>query len=71
MSMDKEIEEIKRLSGITEGRVIKAESEFVFDIMSLANSARDECSRDPEKLQSMLSEIISRLNAMLQGQGRR
>ena len=69
--MDKEVEEIKRLSGITEGRVIKAESEFVFDIMALANSAKDECARDPEKLQSLLSDIISRLNAMLQGQGRK
>jgi hypothetical protein len=70
--MDKEIEEIKRLSGIlNEGRVIKVESEVVFDLMSLANSARDECSRDPEHLQSMLSEIISRLNELLQGRGRR
>ena len=70
--MDNEIEEIKRLSGIlNEGRVIKAESEFVFDIMNLANAAKDECNRNPENLQSMLSEIVSRLNQMLQGQGRR
>jgi hypothetical protein len=70
--MDKEIEEIKRLSGILdEGRVVKVESEVIFDLMTLASSAKDECSRDPDHLQSMLSEIISRLNELLLGRGRR
>ncbi len=69
--MDNEIEEIKRLSGIlNEGRTVKVASEDIFDLMTLANSAKDECSRDPEHLQSMLAELISRLNGLLQGHGR-
>lgn len=66
--MDSEIEEIKRLSGIlNEGRVIKVESEVVFDLMSLVTSAMEDCDRDPEALHGKLSKASGMLNEILQG----